>query len=106
MSPASPSSRTPASRTSRLDLLERVRARLDAEFSPLELRVEDESHLHEGHAGSAGGASHLRVHIVAAGFRGLAPVARHRRIYAALSDLMSSEIHALAIEALAAPPTA
>ena len=103
MSPPPPTSRTPLPPASRAERLERVRARLDAEFSPLELRVEDESHLHEGHAGSAGGASHLRVHIVAAAFRGLTPVARHRRIYAALSDLMPSEIHALAIEALAPP---
>jgi BolA protein len=106
MSPAPPTSRTPAPPpppASRAERLERVRARLDAEFSPLELHVEDESHLHEGHAGAAGGASHLRVHIVAASFRGLTPVARHRRIYAALSDLMESEIHALAIEALPPP---
>jgi BolA family transcriptional regulator, general stress-responsive regulator len=103
MSPASPTSGTPVSRTSHAERLERVRARLDAEFSPLELRIEDESHLHAGHAGAAGGGSHLRLHIVAAAFRGLTPVARHRRIYAALADLMPGEIHALAIEALPPP---
>jgi BolA family transcriptional regulator, general stress-responsive regulator len=98
-----PSGHAPVSASSRAQRLERVRARLEAEFSPLELRVEDESHLHEGHAGAAGGASHLRVHIVADAFRGLTPVARHRRIYAVLSDLMHREIHALAIEALPPP---
>jgi BolA protein len=81
---------------------ERIRARLAAQFSPLELSIRDESHLHEGHAGAAGGASHFRIRIVAGAFRGLSPLARHRLIYAALSDLMQSEIHALAIEAL--PP--
>ena len=34
---------------------QRLRARLEAEFAPLELLVEDESHHHAGHAGAAGG---------------------------------------------------
>ena len=82
---------------------ERVRERLSAEFHPLELSIEDESHRHAGHAGAAGGASHFRIRIVAQAFRGKAAVARHRLIYAALGDLMKSEIHALAIEALPPP---
>ena len=87
---------------------ERLRQRLIEEFRPLELLVEDESHLHAGHAGAAGGASHFRVRIVAEAFRGKLPVARHRMIYAALGDLMKSEIHALAIDASPPPglPTA
>ena len=85
------------------DRAERVRERLTSEFAPLELRVHDESHLHAGHAGAADGASHFRIRIVAPAFRGLAPLARHRLVYAALADLMKSEIHALAIEALPPP---
>jgi BolA protein len=81
---------------------ERLRQRLIAEFRPLELSVEDESHMHAGHAGAAGGAGHFRIRIVAEAFRGKLPVARHRMIYAALGDLMTSEIHALAIDA--SPP--
>jgi BolA family transcriptional regulator, general stress-responsive regulator len=90
---------------SRPDRLERIRARLVAQFSPSELEIVDESHRHVGHAGAAGGASHFRVRIVAAAFTGLAPLARHRLVYAALGDLMESEIHALAVEALAPPAT-
>jgi BolA protein len=81
---------------------ERLRQRLTDEFRPLELLVEDESRLHAGHAGAAGGASHFRIRIVAEAFRGKPAVARHRMIYAALGDLMKNEIHALAIDA--APP--
>jgi BolA protein len=81
---------------------ERLRRRLVDEFQPLELSVEDESHLHAGHAGAAGGASHFRVRIVAEAFRGKPAVARHRMVYAAVGDLMTSEIHALAIDA--SPP--
>jgi BolA family transcriptional regulator, general stress-responsive regulator len=79
-----------------------IRRRLTDEFAPVELLIEDESHLHAGHAGAAGGQSHFRVRIVAEAFRGVSPVARHRLVYAALGDLMKSDIHALAIEAL--PP--
>lgn len=82
----------------------RLRQRLEAHFTPVELLIEDESHMHAGHAGAAGGQSHFRVRIVAEAFRGLAPVARHRQVYAAVGDLMQTDIHALAIEAL--PPIA
>jgi len=75
----------------------RLRARLESAFAPAEITITDESH-----AGAAGGASHFRVRIVAAAFRGVAPVARHRLVYRAVGDLMQSEIHALAIEALPA----
>ena len=81
---------------------ERLRRQLIACFAPVELAVEDESHHHAGHAGAAGGASHFRIRIVAEAFRGISPVARHRLVYAALGDMLKSEIHALAIEAL--PP--
>jgi intracellular septation protein len=80
---------------------QRLRERLQKRFAPAQLTVEDESHLHEGHAGAAGGQSHFRIRIVAEAFRGISSVARHRLIYAAVDDLMKSDIHALAIEALA-----
>jgi BolA protein len=81
----------------------RVRACLIAAFAPLSLDIEDESHLHAGHAGAAGGLSHFRVHIVAEAFRGLPALARHRLVYAALGGLMQSDIHALALRALPPP---
>lgn len=77
-----------------------IRERL-ATLAPLELGVEDESHRHAGHAGARDGRGHFRVHIVSAAFDGLAPLARHRAIYAALGDMMQTDIHALAIDARA-----
>jgi BolA protein len=82
---------------------QRLRERLESRFAPTSLTIEDESHLHAGHAGAAGGHSHFRVTIVAEAFRGVSPVARHRLVYAAVDDMLKTDIHALAIEASAPP---
>jgi len=81
---------------------ERLRLRLETRFAPSLLVIEDESHLHAGHAGAAQGHSHFRVRIVSEAFRGVSPLARHRLVYAAVDDLLKTDIHALAIEA--SPP--
>lgn len=83
------------------DRLARMRERLLATFSPLECQLEDESHLHAGHAGAASGAGHYRLRLVSARFEGLNRVARHRLVYDCLRDMMHSEIHALNIIAVA-----
>jgi BolA protein len=83
---------------------QRLRAKLEARFAPLNLQIDDESHHHAGHPGAAGGHGHYRVRIVSEAFRGLSPVARHRLVYEAVEDMLKSDIHALAIEALV-PPT-
>ena len=79
--------------------IERIRDRLAQAFAPVELAVEDESHLHAGHAGAATGRGHFRVRIVSEAFAGQSPVARHRQVYAALGEMMQTDIHALAISA-------
>ena len=86
--------------TSESDREQRLRTRLQSSFAPTQLLIEDESHLHAGHAGAADGHGHYRVRIVAEAFRGVPTVARHRLVYAAVGDLMQTDIHALAIEAL------
>ena len=81
---------------------ETIATKLTATFAPLSLKVLDESHQHEGHAGHRpGGETHFRVYIVADAFRGKSRLARHRLINAALADELKSGIHALAIHAAA-----
>ena len=79
--------------------LEKIRAVLTAAFAPQRLVIEDESHLHVGHAGAATGRGHFRVEIVAGAFAGQPMVARHRQVYAALGDLLQTDIHAVSIQA-------
>jgi BolA protein len=76
-----------------------IRERLTAALAPETLEIEDESHRHAGHAGARDGRGHFRVRIVSDAFAGQSALARHRAIYAALGDLMQTDIHALAIDA-------
>ena len=81
--------------------VEQIRQRLQSAFEPESLEVEDDSHKHIGHEGAKGGLGHFNVAIVSARFNGVKPVARHRLVYAALGELMQTDIHALAIDAVA-----
>jgi len=71
-------------------------------FLPESLEVQDESHLHEGHAGHRpGGETHFRLYIVSAAFEGKSRIERHRMINATLAGELEGSVHALAIRALA-----
>jgi BolA protein len=84
--------------TERIQLIE---SRLRAAMDVVGLEIEDQSHLHAGHAGAAAGGGHFRVRVVSPDFRDESPVRRHRRVYEAMGDAMRQDtIHALSIEAL------
>ena len=82
------------------DRLEWLSEALRRGLEPSHLVVEDEGHLHVGHAGAAGGGGHFRALIVSAAFRGQTRVARQRAVYALLGEAMRSTIHALALRTL------
>jgi BolA protein len=74
--------------------------KLTEAFAPQSVKVVDESHQHEGHAGhQGGGETHFRVYIVSNAFRGKSRLERHRMINSALSGELQSGVHALAIHA-------
>jgi BolA family transcriptional regulator, general stress-responsive regulator len=79
--------------------VEAIRQRLQAAFAPSALDVVDDSHHHIGHEGARDGRGHYRVRVVSPMFAGMTAVARHRAVYAALDDLMQTDIHALSIQA-------
>lgn len=72
-----------------------------AAFAPDHLLVNDDSHLHAGHAGARDGRGHYSVEIVSGVFAGKTSLARHRAVYAALGEMMTTDIHALQIRARA-----
>ncbi len=77
-----------------------IAACLRSALAPQTLEVEDDSHLHAGHAGAREGR-HFSVTISSPHFEGLTRVARHRLVYDALQGLIPLGIHALAIDARA-----
>ncbi len=79
--------------------MEAIRAAVQAALVPVALEVEDESHKHIGHEGARDGRGHFRVDVVSSAFAGMTPIARHRAVYAAVGELMTTDIHALAIRA-------
>lgn len=72
---------------------ETLTTELDAEF----VDVMDDSALHAGHLGAQGGGGHYRLVVVSIRFEGLSRVAAQRQVYAALGELMTTNIHALEI---------
>jgi len=67
-------------------------------LEPQHLEIQDDSHLHAGHAGNTGGG-HYTITIVSEQFNGLALIKRHRLVFEAVGDLMTNQIHALSIHA-------
>lgn len=75
-----------------------IERKLRNAFSPTELTVVDESHLHAGHAGARPqGESHFRVEIAAEAFKGMTRVARQRAVYDVLAEELRTDVHALAL---------
>jgi BolA protein len=79
------------------DTVSKIREALTA-LSPTKLEIQDDSHLHAGHAGNTGGG-HYTVTIESADFEGLSLLKRHQLVYKTVDTLMENEIHALSIKA-------
>lgn len=82
------------------DRQQRIRASLEAAFAPTRLELVDDSQRHAGHPGARQGG-HFTLRIAAPAFAGKRALECHRMIYAALGELMRTDIHALSIELLA-----
>jgi BolA protein len=78
--------------------VEKLRAALTASLVPTALEIRDDSAKHAGHAGAREGG-HFSVVVVSEQFAGRTRMQRHQLVYAAVSDLMRTDIHALSIEA-------
>lgn len=84
--------------SSRVERIEQqLRDALDVEV----LQVFDDSQAHAGHAGvRESGGGHFSAIIVSPRFEGQGLVARHKLVYAALGDLMRTDIHAFSMKVL------
>ncbi len=78
-----------------------IESKLQAAFSPIYLKVEDESHLHIGHANyRPEGETHFKVTLVSVDFHGLNRIQRHQKVYACLKEELKRGLHALCLKTL------
>ncbi|EDJ88618.1 BolA family protein [Haemophilus influenzae] len=71
-----------------------IEQKIQKEFQPHFLAIENESHLHHSNRGSE---SHFKCVIVSADFKNIRKVQRHQRIYQLLNEELNHSIHALAL---------
>ena len=82
-----------------MSVKDQIHQRLMESLNAESVEIEDQSHLHAGHAGAASGGGHYDVIVISSAFNDLNTLGRHRLIYRAVDDLMKKEIHALSIQA-------
>ncbi len=73
--------------------------RLQQALTPVTLTIEDESLQHVGHIGATSGGGHFKINVVSNKFQDKSTIERHKMVYMALGDAMSSVIHAVSISA-------
>jgi BolA protein len=78
--------------------VEKIRQALTAVLAPVSLVIRDDSAAHAGHAGAREGG-HFSVIVVSDRFAGRTRMQRHQLVYAAVSELLRTDIHALSIQA-------
>ncbi|MBL4744566.1 MAG: BolA family transcriptional regulator [Cycloclasticus sp.] len=82
--------------TNRTDI---IKTTLTDAIQPQFIEVLDDSQAHAGHEGAKAGGGHFYLTIVSEKFEKKSRIQRHQLIYAALGDMMKSDIHALSIKA-------
>lgn len=75
---------------------ERIESLLRERFAVAEIRIEDFSGEHEGHAGAREGG-HYRLVMESPDFAGMTPLARQRAVNAAVEELFGDGVHALSM---------
>ncbi len=78
-----------------------LRERLSSAEVPAEVTVQDDSHLHAGHAGAApGGQTHYSLRVVSPAFTGQSRVSRSRLVHSLLEAEFGAGLHALSLRLL------
>ncbi|CAO1626138.1 unnamed protein product [Jaminaea pallidilutea] len=81
---------------------ESMRAKLNQEFKPQDMKIRNDSAKHAHHAamvaqGGGSGETHFYIEITSSAFEGKTQIARHRAINALLADEFGSGLHALSL---------
>ncbi len=90
-------------------LVDTIKEKLTESFTPSQLEVEDQSHLHAAHGGAAEhraafpekdmtAETHVHVVITSAAFAGMNTLAKHRAVLEVVSEEVD-RLHAFSLEA-------
>ncbi|WP_150539999.1 BolA/IbaG family iron-sulfur metabolism protein [Actinobacillus vicugnae] len=71
-----------------------IQQKLTVQFSPLLLKIENESHMHSSDRGAE---SHFKVVLVSENFVNQRVISRHRAVYSCLAYELENGVHALAL---------
>lgn len=84
-----------------MSVAQTITEKLENTLKPQVLKLEDESHMHAGHAGhDQKGESHFQLLIVADAFNGVSRVQRQRMVYDILAEELKERVHALALKTM------
>ena len=79
-----------------MNVQEQIEAKIIAALSPEILEVENQSHLHAGHAGSPNsGQSHFKVTVKASDLTKMSRVERYRKMHDILAEELAGPVHAM-----------
>ena len=77
---------------------ERIEAKLQAAFTLEFLEIENQSHLHAGHAGSPNsGESHFQISLKSPELDSLSRLERYRKVHSVLKEELDGPVHALSL---------
>ncbi len=86
-----------------MDYQSRIEKKLIASLEPIEISVQDESSLHQGHSGAHSdgkGQTHFKVMLVSDKFTGQSRLDRQRLVYKILALELQERVHALSLSTL------
>ena len=84
---------------SKIKISTSIEQKLQKEFSPIKLIIQDVSEMHRGHAGfKEGGESHFIVKIKSNYFKDMTKLEIHRFINEALKEEWSLGVHSISIQ--------
>ena len=82
-----------------MEYFERIKKKLNENFSPSLLEVIDESDLHAGHSGARPeGETHFKVRMTSKSFKNMSRVERQRAVYRVLKRELDERVHALSLD--------
>ena len=81
-----------------MNIIEKIRSKINSSFNPDQLSLIDNSHLHSKHKSFDPKKFHIKIIIKSKKLEKMNKVAAHKEIFSVLEDEMKNKIHALEIE--------